>query len=123
MLTLGNSKVKHALLTDITRLCIFMGRKRVNNELLPHLITVLNDRDWQLRAGNGSLILERVGYWCSSVAHSSSILVCCCCILPFAAFFEHIVGVSVFVGRAAFQVSLQVIPGSELRGSRFAGLS
>jgi phosphoinositide-3-kinase regulatory subunit 4 len=52
LLTLGNSKVKRALLSSITRLCIFIGKKRVNNELLPHLITVLNDRDWQLRAGN-----------------------------------------------------------------------
>jgi len=69
MLTQSGSKVKRSLLADITRLCLFMGRERVNNELLPHLITVLNDRDWQLRA----------------------------------AFFEHIVGVSVFVGRVAFQ--------------------
>jgi phosphoinositide-3-kinase regulatory subunit 4 len=69
LLTLGGSRAKRALLSDITRLCLFFGRKRVNNELLPHLITVLNDRDWRLRV----------------------------------AFFQHIVGVSVFVGRAAFQ--------------------
>ena len=68
MLTVGGSCVKRCLLVDITRLCMFIGRKRVNNELLPHLITVLNDRDWQLR-------------------------VC---------FFDHIVGVSAFVGRIAF---------------------
>lgn len=49
MLTSGGSKVKRALLQDLTKLCIFLGRKRVNNELLPHLITVLNDKDWQLR--------------------------------------------------------------------------
>lgn len=69
MLTLGGSRVKRALLGDITRLCVFMGRARVNNDLLPHLITVLNDRDFALRS----------------------------------AFFEYIVGVSVFVGRVAFQ--------------------
>jgi serine/threonine protein kinase len=69
MLTAGGSKVKRALLADITSLCEFMGRRRVNNDLLPHLITVLNDRDWQLRS----------------------------------AFFEYIVGVSIFVGRLAFQ--------------------
>ena len=68
MLTVGGSCVKRCLLVDIARLCVFIGRKRVNNELLPHLITVLNDRDWQLR-------------------------VC---------FFDHIVGVSAFVGRIAF---------------------
>ena len=68
MLTVGGSCVKRCLLVDIARLCMFIGRKRVNNELLPHLITVLNDRDWQLR-------------------------VC---------FFDHIVGVSAFVGRIAF---------------------
>ncbi len=50
MATSGGAKVKRSLLTDITRLCVFMGRRRVNNELLPHLITVLNSTDWQLRA-------------------------------------------------------------------------
>lgn len=69
MLTVAGAKAKRSLLADITRLCVYIGRQRVNNELLPHLITVLNDRSWELRA----------------------------------AFFEHIVGVSVFVGRVAFQ--------------------
>eukprot|EP00456_Euglypha_rotunda_P025380 TRINITY_DN20547_c0_g1_i1.p1 TRINITY_DN20547_c0_g1~~TRINITY_DN20547_c0_g1_i1.p1 ORF type:complete len:115 (-),score=23.33 TRINITY_DN20547_c0_g1_i1:10-354(-) len=58
MLTQSGSKVKRSLLTDITRLCLFMGRERVNNELLPHLITVLNDRDWQLRAAFFEHIVE-----------------------------------------------------------------
>jgi hypothetical protein len=31
-------------------LCEFFGRTRATNDLLPHLITWLNDRDWQLRA-------------------------------------------------------------------------
>lgn len=65
----SNNRVKRSLLQDITRLCVFMGRTKVNDDLLPHLISVLNDRDWELRA----------------------------------AFFEHIVGVSVFVGKVAFQ--------------------
>lgn len=64
----GGIKVKHALLSDITRLCIFFGRQRVNDQLLPHLITVLNIREWELRA----------------------------------AFFEYVVGISVFVGKMAF---------------------
>ena len=64
------SQVKRSLLSDIARLCVFFGRHRVNEQLLPHLITVLNNRDWELRA----------------------------------AFFEHVVGVSVFVGKLAFQV-------------------
>lgn len=64
-----NHQVKRCLLVDITRLCIFLGKSKVNDDLLPHLISVLNDRDWELRA----------------------------------AFFENIVGVSVFVGKVAFQ--------------------
>lgn len=70
LLTQGSSRVKRSLLAHITELCGFMDRKRVNDELLPYLITVLNEReeDWQLRA----------------------------------AFFEHIVGVSVFVGKDIF---------------------
>jgi phosphoinositide-3-kinase regulatory subunit 4 len=76
MLTIGGSKVKRCLLTDITRLCIFMGRRLVNDALLLHLITVLNDRDWQLK-------------WQLR-----------------AAFLEHIVGVSVFVGRESFQACI-----------------
>jgi phosphoinositide-3-kinase regulatory subunit 4 len=51
MLAEGSSRVKRALLTDIARLCVFLGREHVNSELLPHLMTLLNLRDWQLRAG------------------------------------------------------------------------
>ena len=69
MWTEGGSKVKRSLLADMTRLCAFIGRKRVNIDLLGHLINILNDPDWQLRVS----------------------------------FFDHIVGVSVFVGRIAFQ--------------------
>jgi serine/threonine protein kinase/WD40 repeat protein len=42
--------VKRNLLSDVTRLCIFFGRGRANDVLLSHMITYLNDRDWQLRA-------------------------------------------------------------------------
>ena len=42
--------VKRALLTDITRLCIFMSRQSANDLVLPLLITFLNDRDTSLRA-------------------------------------------------------------------------
>jgi hypothetical protein len=51
--TPGAARVKRALLADtmsLTRLCVFFGRTRATNDLLPHLITVLNDRDWHLRA-------------------------------------------------------------------------
>ncbi len=65
----GGGRVTRKLLDSIERICVFIGRARANNDLLPHLITVLNSRDWQLRA----------------------------------AFFEHIVGVGVFVGAVAFQ--------------------
>eukprot|EP00457_Paulinella_chromatophora_P000231 gb/GEZN01000231.1/.p1 GENE.gb/GEZN01000231.1/~~gb/GEZN01000231.1/.p1 ORF type:complete len:1689 (+),score=318.73 gb/GEZN01000231.1/:174-5240(+) len=50
LLTEGGTSVKCALLACITRICILVGRSKVNNELLPHLITVLNSRDWLVRA-------------------------------------------------------------------------
>ena len=47
----NSSLVKMTLLKDVTRLCVFFGRVRTNNFLLPMLITFLNERDdWQLRA-------------------------------------------------------------------------
>ncbi|SPQ98223.1 unnamed protein product (mitochondrion) [Plasmodiophora brassicae] len=49
-LTTTSSKVKIAILKDIAKLCVFFGAERCNSWLLPMLITVLNDRDWQLRA-------------------------------------------------------------------------
>lgn len=45
----SSSLVKRALLGDITRLCIFFGRERTLDVVLPQLITFLNDRDWELR--------------------------------------------------------------------------
>jgi len=62
--------VRRTLLKDITRLCLFFGRERTSEHILPIVFTVLNERtDWQLRA----------------------------------TFFEHIPGVSAFVGPIALQ--------------------
>ncbi|TFY74461.1 hypothetical protein EWM64_g9551, partial [Hericium alpestre] len=44
-----SSVIKRAVLHDISRLCIFLGRQRTNDVLLSHMITYLNDRDWLLR--------------------------------------------------------------------------
>lgn len=45
----SSALVKRALLVDITRLCVFFGRERTLDVVLPQLITFLNDRDWELR--------------------------------------------------------------------------
>ncbi|KAE8912927.1 hypothetical protein PF005_g10565 [Phytophthora fragariae] len=45
----SSSLVKRALLVDITRLCVFFGRERTLDVVLPQLITFLNDPDWELR--------------------------------------------------------------------------
>jgi len=44
-----DSSVKRALLSDMTSLCIFFGKQRVDDVLLSHMITYLNGRDWMLR--------------------------------------------------------------------------
>ncbi|KAI8979775.1 hypothetical protein BDF20DRAFT_913285 [Mycotypha africana] len=44
------SSVKRALLTNITCLCVFFGRRMANDVLLSHMITYLNDKDWLLRS-------------------------------------------------------------------------
>ncbi|DBA05165.1 TPA: hypothetical protein N0F65_005015 [Lagenidium giganteum] len=59
----SSSLVKRALLVDITRLCVFFGRERTLDVVLPQLITFLNDRDWELR---GSFFDHIVGL-CSFV--------------------------------------------------------
>jgi serine/threonine protein kinase len=46
----SGAHVKRALLLDITRLCLFFGRERTLDVVLPQLITFLNDRDNGLRA-------------------------------------------------------------------------
>ncbi|KAF9971093.1 Serine/threonine-protein kinase, partial [Actinomortierella ambigua] len=45
-----DSSVKRQLLADISSLCIFLGKQRVNDVLLSHMITYLNGRDWMLRS-------------------------------------------------------------------------
>lgn len=45
----STSKVKIALLSDITRLGVFLGRERLNDSLLPKLFTILNDKDWWIK--------------------------------------------------------------------------
>ncbi|KAJ1976741.1 Serine/threonine-protein kinase [Dimargaris verticillata] len=49
LLTDPSAAVKRALLVDMTRLALFFGHKRAHDFLLSHVITYLNDRDWQLR--------------------------------------------------------------------------
>jgi phosphoinositide-3-kinase regulatory subunit 4 len=46
----SDSSVKRALLHSMTRLCIFFGRQKASDFLLSHMITYLNDHDWQLRS-------------------------------------------------------------------------
>ena len=52
MLQDPSSQVKRSVLSNITRLCLLIGRTTANDELLPHFITLLNNRDWELRAGD-----------------------------------------------------------------------
>lgn len=42
--------VKRALMQDIGELCMFFGKSKSSDVLLSHMITYLNDKDWQLRA-------------------------------------------------------------------------
>ncbi|KAI9096422.1 hypothetical protein DFS34DRAFT_581299 [Phlyctochytrium arcticum] len=42
--------VKRTLLCEMPRLCIIFGRQKANDVLLSHMITYLNDTDWQLRS-------------------------------------------------------------------------
>lgn len=59
----SSSLVKRALLVDITRLCVFFGRERTLDVVLPQLITFLNDRDWELRGA----FFDYIGGVCSFV--------------------------------------------------------
>ena len=49
LLTDTNVNVKIALMTEMPRLCVFFGRNRTCDVLLSHMITYLNDCDWELR--------------------------------------------------------------------------
>jgi phosphoinositide-3-kinase, regulatory subunit 4 len=44
-----SSAIKKALLSDVTQLCMFFGRRRTNDFVLPLVITFLNSKDWDLR--------------------------------------------------------------------------
>ena len=44
----ASSLVKRALLKGVLRLCHVFGREGTNDFVLPLLVTVLNDTDWQL---------------------------------------------------------------------------
>nr|XP_019002677.1 VPS15 protein kinase [Kwoniella mangroviensis CBS 8507]OCF66138.1 VPS15 protein kinase [Kwoniella mangroviensis CBS 8507] len=41
--------VKRSILASISDLCLFFGRQKSNETVLSHIMTYLNDRDWQLR--------------------------------------------------------------------------
>ncbi|WVW81748.1 hypothetical protein I302_103744 [Kwoniella bestiolae CBS 10118] len=43
------SPVKRSILASISDLCLFFGRQKSNETVLSHIMTYLNDRDWQLR--------------------------------------------------------------------------
>lgn len=45
----SSSDVKRNVLADISDLCLFFGRQRSSETVLSHIMTYLNDRDWQLR--------------------------------------------------------------------------
>ncbi|CAK9779867.1 ARM repeat-containing protein [Cutaneotrichosporon oleaginosum] len=45
----NSSNVKRSVLADISDLCLFFGRQRSSETVLSHIMTYLNDRDWQLR--------------------------------------------------------------------------
>ncbi|KAF8435557.1 hypothetical protein BGX38DRAFT_1274971 [Terfezia claveryi] len=49
-LTDPDSSVRRAILTSVTRLCVFFGRQKANDVILSHLNTYLNDKDWMLRS-------------------------------------------------------------------------
>lgn len=42
-------EVKRAMLSSISDLCLFFGRAKSHETVLSHIMTYLNDRDWQLR--------------------------------------------------------------------------
>ncbi|KAI8361053.1 hypothetical protein B0O80DRAFT_148594 [Mortierella sp. GBAus27b] len=46
----SDTSVKRALLSNMTSLCMFLGKQRVDDVLLSHMITYLNGRDWMLRS-------------------------------------------------------------------------
>jgi phosphoinositide-3-kinase regulatory subunit 4 len=49
LLTDSDAAVKRSLLSGIAPMCTLLGNVTTNDVLLSHMITYLNDRDWQLR--------------------------------------------------------------------------
>ncbi|OCK83609.1 ARM repeat-containing protein [Lepidopterella palustris CBS 459.81] len=49
LLTDTDSGVRRAMLGSVGPLCVFFGSMKVNDVILSHLNTYLNDRDWQLK--------------------------------------------------------------------------
>jgi phosphoinositide-3-kinase regulatory subunit 4 len=45
----SSSDVRRALIGNMARICPLFGRQKANDILLSHVITYLNDKDWQLR--------------------------------------------------------------------------
>ncbi|KAL4146734.1 hypothetical protein PRNP1_012598 [Phytophthora ramorum] len=67
----SSSLVKRALLVDITRLCVFFGRERTLDVVLPQLITFLNDPDWELRGAFFDYIVGVCSFvGCVAVEHN-----------------------------------------------------
>ncbi|EGG21037.1 putative protein serine/threonine kinase [Cavenderia fasciculata] len=59
--------VKRVILSDIYRLCLFFGRAKTNDLVLPLITTFLNDKDWQLR----SSFFENIVAVCTIVGSGS----------------------------------------------------
>ncbi|TXT04392.1 hypothetical protein VHUM_04159 [Vanrija humicola] len=45
----SSPNVKRGMLSTVSDLCLFFGRQKSNDVVLSHIMTYLNDRDWQLR--------------------------------------------------------------------------
>lgn len=73
LLTDSDSSVKQALLSEMPRLCIFFGKQKANDFLISHIITYLNDPDWNLRAAFCEAIVG-VGTFSGTVALEQFIL-------------------------------------------------
>lgn len=50
LLTDNEPAVRRAILTSVVPLCFFFGRSKSADVLLSHMVTCLNEMDWQLRS-------------------------------------------------------------------------
>ena len=87
--------VKRVLLKEIPRFCVFFGRQVANDVLLSHIITYLNDPNWELR-------------WYVDK---------CNAILNHSAFFESIVGIATFLGSKGLEEYLLPLIMQSLTGT------